>query len=113
MACVLRDGQVMGEYAKQCLPNYRVFDEKRYFTPGSESLVIEVAGVKLGILICEDIWEDAPAKAAVLAGAEALCVLNASPFSYDKQAQRTELLQRQASANQLSAGLCESGGGAG
>ena len=97
MACVLRDGEVLAEYAKQCLPNYRVFDEKRYFTPGTEPLVIEVAGVKLGLLICEDIWEDAPAKAAVIAGAEALCVLNASPFSYDKQAQRTELLQRQAS----------------
>jgi NAD+ synthase (glutamine-hydrolysing) len=99
MACVLRDGQVVAEYAKQCLPNYRVFDEKRYFTPGRQPLVIEVVGIKLGILICEDIWEDAPATAAVQAGAEALCVLNASPFSYDKQAQRTELLQRQTSAN--------------
>lgn len=99
MACVLRDGQVVEEYAKQCLPNYRVFDEKRYFTPGTESLVVEVAGVKLGILICEDIWEDAPAQAAVAAGAEALCVLNASPFSTEKQAQRTALLQRQATAN--------------
>ncbi|MGB5598620.1 MAG: nitrilase-related carbon-nitrogen hydrolase, partial [Thiothrix litoralis] len=67
MACVLRDGQVLAEYAKQCLPNYRVFDEKRYFTPGTEPLVIEVAGVKLGLLNCEDIWEDAPAKAAVIA----------------------------------------------
>ncbi|MBU0656880.1 MAG: NAD+ synthase [Gammaproteobacteria bacterium] len=100
MACILRDGQMMAEYAKQCLPNYRVFDEKRYFTPGSESLVVEVAGIKLGILICEDIWEDAPAQAAMAAGAEALCVLNASPFSTEKQAQRTELLQRQAASNQ-------------
>ncbi len=101
MACVLRDGKVVAEYAKQCLPNYRVFDEKRYFTPGTESLVIDVAGIRLGILICEDIWEDAPARAAVAAGAEALCVLNASPFSYDKQAQRGELLQRQAASNQV------------
>jgi NAD+ synthase (glutamine-hydrolysing) len=100
MACVLRDGQVLAEYAKQCLPNYRVFDEKRYFTPGSESLVVEVAGVRVGILICEDIWENVPAQAAVAAGAQALCVLNASPFSYDKQAQRTALLQRQAASNQ-------------
>ena len=100
MACILRDGQMMAEYAKQCLPNYRVFDEKRYFTPGTESLVVEVAGIKLGILICEDIWEDAPAQAAMAAGAEALCVLNASPFSTEKQAQRTELLQRQAASNQ-------------
>ncbi|OQX11058.1 MAG: NAD+ synthase [Thiothrix lacustris] len=100
MACVLRDGQVVAEYRKQCLPNYRVFDEKRYFTPGTQSLVVAVAGVKVGILICEDIWEDAPAQAAVAAGAEALCVLNASPFSYDKQAQRAALLQRQAANNQ-------------
>ncbi len=100
MACVLRDGKIVAEYAKQCLPNYRVFDEKRYFTPGNASLVIEVAGIKLGILICEDIWEDAPAQAALLAGAEALCVLNASPFSADKQAQRSALLQRQAAHNQ-------------
>lgn len=100
MACVLRDGQVIGEYAKQCLPNYRVFDEKRYFTPGAQSLVVDVAGVKVGILVCEDIWEDAPAQAAVAAGADVLCVLNASPFSYDKQAQRAALLQRQAANNQ-------------
>jgi NAD+ synthetase len=100
MACVLRDGQMVAEYSKQCLPNYRVFDEKRYFTPGAQSLVVEVAGVKVGILICEDIWEDAPAQAAVAAGAEVLCVLNASPFSYDKQAQRAALLQRQAANNQ-------------
>lgn len=100
MACVLRDGAVIAEYAKQCLPNYRVFDEKRYFMPGTQSLVIEVAGVNVGLLICEDIWEDAPAQAAVAAGAQVLCVLNASPFSDDKQAQRTALLQRQAIANQ-------------
>ncbi|WP_308872757.1 nitrilase-related carbon-nitrogen hydrolase [Thiothrix subterranea] len=68
MACVLRDGQIVAEYSKQCLPNYRVFDEKRYFTPGVQSLVVDVAGVKIGILICEDIWEDAPAQAAVAAG---------------------------------------------
>jgi NAD+ synthase (glutamine-hydrolysing) len=100
MACVLRDGAVIAEYAKQCLPNYRVFDEKRYFTPRAQSLVIEVAGVNVGLLICEDIWEDAPAQAAVAAGAQVLCVLNASPFSDDKQAQRTALLQRQAISNQ-------------
>ncbi len=99
MACVLRDRQMVAEYSKQCLPNYRVFDEKRYFMPGAQSLVVEVAGVKVGILICEDIWEDAPAQAAVAAGAEVLCVLNASPFSYDKQALRTALLQRQAADN--------------
>ncbi|MFN3785744.1 MAG: nitrilase-related carbon-nitrogen hydrolase, partial [Thiothrix sp.] len=99
LACVLRDGQTVGEYAKQCLPNYRVFDEKRYFTPGTTSMVLEVAGVKLGILICEDIWEDAPIQQAVAAGAQAVFVLNASPFSDGKQQQRATLLQRQAQAN--------------
>ncbi|MEB4591022.1 NAD+ synthase [Candidatus Thiothrix sp. Deng01] len=101
MACVLRDGAIVAEYAKQCLPNYRVFDEKRYFTPGTETLVIDVVGVRLGVLICEDIWEDAPAQVAVAAGAEALCVLNASPFSHDKPEQRAELLQRQAASNRV------------
>ena len=100
MACVLRDGAVIAEYAKQCLPNYRVFDEKRYFTSGNASLLVEVAGISVGILICEDIWEDVPAQAAVAAGAQMLCVLNASPFSDDKQAQRGALLQRQAVSNQ-------------
>lgn len=100
LACVLRDGQVMGEYAKQCLPNYRVFDEKRYFTAGNTPLVLEIAGIPLGILICEDIWEDHPIQQAVAAGAQAVCVLNASPFSDGKQQQRETLLQRQAQAHQ-------------
>lgn len=99
LACVLRDGQVVGEYAKQCLPNYRVFDEKRYFTAGNTPLVLEIAGIRLGILICEDIWEAAPLQQAVAAGAQAVCVLNASPFSDGKQQQRAALLQRQAQAH--------------
>lgn len=96
MAVVLRDGKVVAEYAKQCLPNYRVFDEKRYFSAGSQPCVVAVAGIRLGILICEDIWEAAPLQQAVAAGAQAVCVLNASPFSDGKQEQRAALLQRQA-----------------
>lgn len=99
MACVLRDGQILAEYAKQRLPNYRVFDEKRYFKAGNETLVIEVAGVKVGILICEDIWHDEPLQATVAAGAQAVCVLNASPFRFDKRHERAELVQRQAREN--------------
>ena len=95
-ACILRDGQLMAEYAKHCLPNYRVFDEKRYFTPGDTSLVIDVKGVKVGVLICEDIWHSSPMQAVVQAGADVVCVLNASPYRYDKPMERVNLIRNQA-----------------
>jgi len=57
MACVLHDGEIIHQYAKQHLPNYRVFDEKRYFRRGKENGIIEIAGHKIGLLICEDIWK--------------------------------------------------------
>jgi NAD+ synthase (glutamine-hydrolysing) len=66
----IRDGRVIGRYFKQHLPNYAVFDEQRYFTPGSEPLVIEIKGVKVGVLICEDTWEARPALEAREQGAE-------------------------------------------
>ncbi len=100
LACVLQDGQVTGEYAKQALPNYRVFDEKRYFTAGNTPLVVAIAGVAVGILICEDIWRDEPLQATVAAGAQAVCVLNASPYRFDKPPERAALLQRQAAQHQ-------------
>ena len=56
-ASVLQDGKVLATYHKRALPNYSVFDEKRYFTSGSEALVFEHCGVKLGVLICADVWE--------------------------------------------------------
>lgn len=96
MACVLQNGQVIGEYAKQALPNYRVFDEKRYFTAGDAALVVDVGGIAVGILICEDIWRDEPMQAVMAAGAQAVCVLNASPYRFDKPAERAAVLQRQA-----------------
>lgn len=100
MACVLRDGQVVAEYAKQCLPNYREFDEKRYFVAGEQSLVIDIKGIAVGILICEDIWHDAPMQKVVQAGAQAVCILNASPYRFDKPQERQALLQRQAATHQ-------------
>ena len=87
-ASVLCEGQVVASYAKQELPNYQVFDERRYFTPGHQSCVFEVAGFKLGLLICEDAWFEAPAKKAREAGAQALLVLNASPFHVGKGLER-------------------------
>ena len=76
----IRDGRVIARYRKQALPNYTVFDEKRYFDEARESVVVELGGVRFGTLICEDIWDDGPSDRAVRDGAEVLLVINASPF---------------------------------
>ncbi len=92
MASVLHAGAVVASYAKRELPNYQVFDERRYFVSGRDAglapVVIEVDGRRLGLLICEDAWFDEPADAAQAAGADALLVLNASPFHLGKPAER-------------------------
>ena len=93
-AVVIRDGAVIANHRKACLPNYRVFDEKRYFTPGTEPTVIEINGVKVGVLVCEDVWDAAPALQARKAGAEVLLVINASPYEVDKQLQRENEIAR-------------------
>src|ERR1700730_1774207 len=56
-AIVIRDGAELANHRKACLPNYRVFDEKRYFTPGTDATIIDVAGIRAGVLVCEDVWE--------------------------------------------------------
>ncbi len=88
----LNRGGVVGTYAKRELPNYQVFDERRYFVSGRDvgfgPLVLDVDGIKLGVLICEDAWFDEPAQAACAQGAQALLVLNASPFHAGKAAER-------------------------
>jgi NAD+ synthase (glutamine-hydrolysing) len=89
-AIVIRDGVVLANHRKACLPNYRVFDEKRYFTPGTEATIVEVKGIKAGVLVCEDVWEAQPAKQAQLNGAQVLLVINASPYEVDKQTQREQ-----------------------
>jgi NAD+ synthase (glutamine-hydrolysing) len=93
-ASVLQDGKILATYHKHVLPNYSVFDEKRYFTSGNEPLVFEHAGVQLGVLICADVWESAPALSAKAAGAEVLLALNASPFHMEKQSTRLETLRQ-------------------
>ncbi|MGH8670526.1 MAG: nitrilase-related carbon-nitrogen hydrolase, partial [Burkholderiales bacterium] len=87
-ACVLRDGAIAAVYHKHELPNHTVFDEVRYFSAGTEPCVVEVAGLKLGITICADIWEPGAASVTRAAGAEAVVVLNASPYHTNKQASR-------------------------
>ncbi len=83
-------------YRKQQLPNYGVFDERRYFTAGSEPLLLHQSGYTFGILICEDVWFAETVAATVAAGAEWLLVLNASPFHATKSHQRLAWLQQQA-----------------
>lgn len=89
---VLREGRVVAVYRKHTLPNYTVFDEQRYFVPGTESVVFEVAGVKVGVVICEDIWFPDPARRAADAGAELIVVPNGSPYHTRQQALRREVV---------------------
>jgi len=92
-ASVLCEGQIVAHYDKRELPNYQVFDERRYFTPGEGVGVFEVAGVRVGLLICEDAWFEEPARLARDAGAQVLAVLNASPFHAGKSAEREQRMR--------------------
>jgi NAD+ synthase (glutamine-hydrolysing) len=92
-ASVLCEGQVVCAYDKRELPNYQVFDERRYFTPGNGVGVFEVEGVRVGLLICEDAWFDEPARLARDAGAKVLAVLNASPFHAGKGPEREQRMR--------------------
>lgn len=81
------------------LPNYQVFDEKRYFAPGESMTVVDLLGVRFGLAICEDVWEPAPARSARKRGAEALLVINASPYELRKQRAREEVLRARIAEN--------------
>ncbi|PHQ81080.1 MAG: NAD+ synthase [Coxiella sp. (in: Bacteria)] len=95
MACCIHKGSIIATYQKQKLPNYTVFDEKRYFTPGDEPCVFELHGIKIGLLICEDIWFESPASLAKQHGAQLLTVINASPYDRLKsQARELTLIER-------------------
>jgi len=91
-ASLLADGRVVATYCKRELPNYQVFDERRYFVSGRDAgqapLVFDCGGTRVGVLICEDAWFDEPAASAQAAGAQVLAVLNASPFHLDKAGER-------------------------
>ncbi len=99
-ASVLRDGRIEHTYRKRELPNYAVFDERRYFSvdPDGGDCVFEVDGVQVGLVICEDLWFAEPAASTVAAGAELLVVPNASPFEHDKHAARDAVLAERAKA---------------
>lgn len=92
-AAVLRDGEVIAVYHKQHLPNYSVFDEKRYFEAGHEPCVVEIKGIKIGLSICEDVWFLEPLQQAATAGAKLILNLNASPFHLNKHTERSKVIK--------------------
>jgi NAD+ synthase (glutamine-hydrolysing) len=96
MAGVIHQGQLIAEYRKQALPNYQVFDEKRYFTPGNAPCVVDIQGVAVGLTICEDIWEDGPVLASATAGAQLILNLNSSPYHIGKRVERIALVGERA-----------------
>lgn len=100
-AGVIRGTALLGEYGKQCLPNYQVFDDKRYFTAGTEPCVLEIGGISTAVLICEDVWEPGPVAQAKAAGAQLVLNLNASPFHVDKLQERRAVLRARVEENAL------------
>ncbi len=95
-AAVIHGGRVTSRYRKQLLPNYAVFDEKRYFEQGDQPCIADIGGIPVGITICEDIWKPGPAAQAAAAGARLLVNLNASPFHAGKRDEREAVLQQRA-----------------
>lgn len=87
-AFVFDDQRDIGRYHKQLLPNYQVFDEKRYFKPGREPCVVAIDDVPIGVTICEDVWQSGPCESSAAAGAEVIVALNGSPYSLGAQGRR-------------------------
>jgi NAD+ synthase (glutamine-hydrolysing) len=111
-AAVVYDGRVVATYRKQFLPNYGVFDEYRYFQPGTEAPVFLVAGVEVGITICEDIWyPGGPLRDQALAGARVVVNINASPFHANKTWQRERMIATRASDNTVAIAYVNQVGG--
>ena len=109
---VLADGAVCAVYRKNRLPNYSVFDEQRYFLPGSEPVTIEVAGALVGLTICEDCWvEGAPASAEAAAGAELITNPSGSPYHRGKGTEREEMFASRARTYGTSFAFCNLVGG--
>ena len=100
-AAILQDGSQKGFYHKQCLPNYGIFDEQRYFQKGRNQVLFDYKGVTIGLLICEDIWHDEPIQVLKQAGADLVIVINASPFEIGKQTARKSLLTQHSSTHHL------------
>lgn len=101
MAGVITGGKLVAEYAKQCLPNYQVFDEKRYFAAGEHPCVFDLKGIPTALSVCEDIWFPEPMAQASAAGARLMLNLNASPYHQGKQQEREAVIAQRARAGQM------------
>ena len=99
-AILIQYGKVRS-YHKQRLPNYGVFDEKRYFTSGQAPMVFECQGQRIGVVICEDAWDETPVSNAVNQGAQTIISINASPFQVDKHNQRLQVVRQRVLENQI------------
>ena len=98
----LRDGEVVARYHKHLLPNYSVFDEKRYFTAGTEQVSVELDGIRFGLAICEDIWPQSDGHLATFDGVDCLLVINASPYHIGKYQDRVETIRTQSQQSDMS-----------
>lgn len=102
-ACsLIYNGEVLGWYAKQALPNYGVFDEARYFAPDTSATVVPIKGIMTGLVICQDLWVPHPVKQAAAAGAQLILSPNASPFEIGKHDQRVAVLTKRVKHNHIS-----------
>ncbi|HMX15993.1 MAG TPA: NAD+ synthase [Rhodocyclaceae bacterium] len=110
-ASLLRHGRVEATYSKGRLPNSEVFDEERYFDAGDGVCLVDVAGTRIGIAICEDVWQPGVAEDNRAAGAEVLLALNASPFHMFKQGDRHEVLRERVRATRMPVVYCNMVGG--
>ncbi len=101
-ACaVFQDGETLARYRKHLLPNYRVFDEERYFTAGNDAAVFSMNGVRIGLSICEDVWRPGPTAAARAAGAEFIVAINGSPYELDSQSERERVVRNRVQETRL------------
>lgn len=100
-AFLIENGEIKARYQKQCLPNYGVFDEKRYFSKGNAACITDLFGIKAGLVVCEDLWQPGPMAQAKEAGAELIIHINASPFDIYKPKQRIDHLQNRIKDNPL------------
>jgi NAD+ synthase (glutamine-hydrolysing) len=102
-ASLLQNGAISATYLKHELPNYSVFDEKRYFDHGTEPCVFEMEGIRFALIVCEDVWEREAALRACAAGAQVLLVLNASPYAINKQKSRHRVVRSRISETGMAA----------
>ncbi|WAI88771.1 Glutamine-dependent NAD(+) synthetase [Psychrobacter sp. SC65A.3] len=100
-AAILHNGHQKGFYHKQILPNYGVFDERRYFDKGRNQVLFDYKGITIGLLICEDLWQKGPIAELKKQGADLIVSLNASPFEIEKQDTRKTMLAKRSRENNL------------